>query len=57
MATDTLEFHHPRLGAITGLDGDVVSFRGIPYASLSDRLAEPQLVDSYSSPLNATNLG
>ena len=57
MANDTLEFQHPRLGAIAGHDGDVASFRGIPYATLTDRLAEPQLVEEYPNPLDATNLG
>lgn len=58
MATDTFEFRHPRLGAVVGRDGDVVSFRGIPYATLADRLAEAQLVEQYpTTPLDATELG
>lgn len=57
MIVDTLDFQHPRLGAIAGRDGDVVSFRGIPYATLADRLADAQLVEKYPAPLDATNFG
>ena len=57
MTTDTYELQHPQLGAITGRDGDVVSFRGIPYATLADRLADAQLADRYPAPLDATKFG
>lgn len=57
MTVNTLDFQHTRLGAIAGRDGDVVSFRGLPYATLTDRLAEAQLVEKYPAPLDATNFG
>lgn len=57
MAVNALDFQHPRLGAIAGRDGDVVSFRGVPYATLTDKFADAQLVEQYPAPLDATNFG
>lgn len=57
MTVDTLDFQHPHLGAIAGRDGDVVSFRGVPYSTLTDRFADAQLVEQYPTLLDATNFG
>ncbi|KAJ9132448.1 Carboxylic ester hydrolase [Pleurostoma richardsiae] len=40
-----------------GVDGDIVNFRGIPYATLKDRLAEAQLLDQYDPPVDARHYG
>lgn len=57
MTAAKFDFQHAHLGAIAGRDGDVVAFRGIPYATLTDRFAEAQLVERYPAPLDATNFG
>ncbi|KAH7000696.1 esterase/lipase [Ilyonectria destructans] len=56
MTADTYNLKHP-LGNILGRDGDVVCFRGIPYATLKDRLSEAQLIEQYSGPVDATRFG
>ena len=57
MTTNTFQLPHPQLGVVAGRDGDVVSFRGIPYATLADRFADAQLAESYPAPLDATKFG
>ncbi|PGH05139.1 hypothetical protein AJ79_06887 [Helicocarpus griseus UAMH5409] len=49
---------HPRLGKVFGVVKDsVTSFRGIKYASLKNRLAEPDLLGEYAGQINATKCG
>lgn len=53
------EIEHPNLGTVreNSVDG-VTQFLGIRYASLKDRLAPPELVESYTgNALEARNLG
>lgn len=57
MTVNTFNLEHPKLGNILGRDGDVVCFRGIPYATLKDRLSEAQLIEQYSGPMDATHFG
>ncbi|KAL2205521.1 carboxylesterase-like protein, partial [Sarocladium strictum] len=48
---------HPKLGTVEGVDGDVVSFCGLQYATLENRLAEPIVKESYSGTVDATKYG
>ncbi|KAI1843768.1 hypothetical protein JX265_001062 [Neoarthrinium moseri] len=57
MAAPNFSFTHPQLGKVTGTDGEVVCFRGIPYATIKNRLAEPQLMNQYSDSVIATSNG
>lgn len=54
----TTTFNHPILGDIEGIvSNGTVQFRGIKYASLKSRFAEPELQTQYSNPVNATQYG
>jgi hypothetical protein len=57
MSTGVFQVQLPQLGTIEGCEGDVVAFRGVPYATLRDRLSEPLLKDQYESPIDATKPG
>lgn len=50
---------HEHLGELKGKTvDDAVQFLGLKYASIKDRLAAPQLVDSYGSgAIDATKFG
>lgn len=52
-------FEHPSLGPICGQAGDgLTQFLGLKYASLRDRLAEPEMViESHEKAINATKIG
>ncbi|VUC37783.1 unnamed protein product [Clonostachys rosea] len=57
MTPDVIQVQHPQLGTVKGCNGDVVSFRGLQYATLNDRLADPVLKTRYTNPLDATTYG
>ncbi|CAK7203393.1 hypothetical protein SEUCBS139899_006126 [Sporothrix eucalyptigena] len=49
---------HPSLGTFHGRsEAGVVQFLGIQYATLEDRLAEPQLKTEYGGQIDATKVG
>ncbi|CAK7222510.1 hypothetical protein SEUCBS140593_004923 [Sporothrix eucalyptigena] len=50
--------HHPLLGTVRGRVGvGVVQFLGLQYATLKDRLADPELKTTYGGETDATRLG
>jgi hypothetical protein len=54
------EFHHAKLGSIIGWErgGDIVQFRGLPYASIPGRFRQSLLNEKLpSQPFLATNPG
>lgn len=55
--TETIK--HPLIGAIVGRAGDgIIQFLGVKYASLTNRLAEPQLLSNYDGEeIDATKKG
>ncbi|KFX98663.1 hypothetical protein O988_04247 [Pseudogymnoascus sp. VKM F-3808] len=55
----TEAIQHPSLGTIVGKAGDgIVEFLGVKYASLADRLADPQLLSNYhGDKIDATKTG
>lgn len=52
-------FEHPSLGPICGKAGDgLTQFLGLKYASLRDRLAEPEMItEAHEKAINATKIG
>ncbi|KAM5349585.1 hypothetical protein ACJ41O_006090 [Fusarium nematophilum] len=59
MASTPFKLHHSEIGTIVGTgDGeDVVAFKGIPYATLHDRLSDAVMTERYTSPVDATSFG
>ena len=52
------QLQHPDLGTFHGQQGrGVQQFLGIQYATLKNRLAEPQLKAAYETPVDATSYG
>jgi carboxylesterase type B len=59
MAPETLTLQHPSIGSIKGIrrSSQVEQYLGIQYATLTDRFARGQLIETYASPLDATSHG
>jgi carboxylesterase type B len=51
--------HHPTIGTVKGIGKEGIDqFLGLKYASLKDRLAEPEMViDSGDTKIDATRIG
>jgi hypothetical protein len=59
-APSVFKFHHDALGDIIGWhrQGDIVQFRGLPFASIPARFRQSVLVDQLpNKPFDATNPG
>ena len=59
MAPDTAALNHPTIGSIKGTQHspNVEQYLGIKYATLTDRFARGQPVESYPSSVDATSQG
>jgi carboxylesterase type B len=59
MAPEVVNLQHPAIGSIKGtsFSAEVEEYRGIKYATLADRFARGQLIESYSSDVDATSHG
>ena len=49
---------HPLLGNVEGVvEGEVLQFRGIQYATLEDRFASPVIRENYDGSIDARSFG